>query len=268
VLKNYLELVWRVDPPTERAVIAQLWEVHVRGLESGRQVTVWNQDTGEPLVQAFADQTSRVDVSLVLQSGQRAESLLVGLDDKPFLSQKRMRHLFATGAPNGSKAAVDVVMRQTMLTEIDQLEFDEPIETLHLANASTQSVLVVDTVLGQQFARSIPALYSPGLATPTLPSETHIVESDATRRGLAVWRGNQRQFTLLSQRSGRTEVVAEYAARSSVDLAAGREDLFAQVSSDGHCVTLYQKGVPVQFGTHEWEEAPVKHTYAKKGEAQ
>jgi hypothetical protein len=62
--------------------------------------------------------------------------------------------------------------------------------------------------------------------------------------------------------------VAEYASRSSVGLAAGRKDLFAQVSSDGHCVTLYQKGVPVQFGTHEWEEAPSRQTYAKKGEAQ
>jgi hypothetical protein len=268
VLKNYLELIWRVDPPTERAVIAQLWEVHILGLEPGRQVTVWNQDTGEPLVHAFADQTSRVDVSLILRSDQRADSLLVGLDDKPFLSQKRMRRLSATSVPDGPVAAVDVVMRQTMLTEIDHLEFDEPIETLHLADASTQSVLVVHTVRGQQFARSIPGLYSPGLATPTLPSEIHIVEPDATRRGLAVWRGNQRQFTLLSQGSGRTEVVAEYAARSSVDLAAGREDLFAQVSSDGHCVTLFQKSVPVQFGTHEWEESPSKQTYAKKGEAQ
>jgi hypothetical protein len=89
-----------------------------------------------------------------------------------------------------------------------------------------------------------------------LASEVHVAEDDATRRGLVAWRGKHRQFTLLSQRSGRTDVLAEYSARSSYDLAAGRDDLFAQVSSDGRRVTLFQKSVPVQFGTHEWEDAP------------
>ena len=31
--------------------------MHIRGLESGRKVTVWNQDTGTPLVHAYADRT-------------------------------------------------------------------------------------------------------------------------------------------------------------------------------------------------------------------
>src|SRR5207247_3114773 len=85
VLKNYLELKWRGDPPFKLGVAAQLWDVHVRGLKPGRKATVWNQDTGAPLVQAFADQSSRVDVSLVLRSNELAGSLLMGLDDKPFL---------------------------------------------------------------------------------------------------------------------------------------------------------------------------------------
>ena len=265
VLKNYLELKWRVDPPVERGIIAQQWDVHVRGLEPGRKATVWNQDTGAPLVQAFADQTSRVDVSLVLRSNELASSLLLGLDDKPFLPSERMRRLSTTSAPGAPLAAVEVAMRQTMLTEIDHLEFDEPIETLHLTNSSTYSTLVVRTVHGRQFAHSIPSPYVAGLATPPLPSRVHVAEENAARRGLVAWRGKDRQFILLSQGSGRTDVVAEYSARSSYDLAAGRDDLFAQVSSDGRRVTLFQKGVPVQFGTHEWEDAPDALVYPQGG---
>jgi hypothetical protein len=60
---------------------------------------------------------------------------------------------------------------------------------------------------------------------------------------------------LLSQRRGRTDVLAEYTARSAYDLGAAREDLFAQVSVDGRRLTLYQKGGAVQLGSHEWVES-------------
>jgi hypothetical protein len=82
------------------------------------------------------------------------------------------------------------------------------------------------------------------------------------------WRGAHRQFTLLSRRSGRTDVIAEYSARSSYDLAMGRDDLFAQVSSDGRRVTLFQKGLPLEFGTHDWEDAPDYGDFPRKGRAQ
>jgi len=214
-------------------------------------------------VQAFADQSSRVDVSLVLRSNELAGSLLMGLDDKPFLPAGHLRRLSITSAPEAPVAAVEVAMRQTMLTEIDHLEFDDPIEALHLADA-----LVVRTVHGRQFARSIPSPYSAGLATPTFAYGVAMAEDDATRRGLVAWRGTHRQFTLLSRRSGQTDVIADYSARSSYDLAMGRDDLFAQVSSDGRRVTLFQKGLPLQFGTHDWEDAPDYGDFQRKGRAQ
>jgi hypothetical protein len=268
VLKNYLELKWRVDPPTEGPIMAQQWDVHVRGLEPGRKATVWNQDTGVALVQAFADETSRVDVSLVLRSNELAGSLLMGLDDRPFLPVRDARRLSITSAADAPPAAVEVAMRQTMLTEIDQLEFDEPIQTLHLAELGTLSALVVRTVGGLQFARCIPSPYSAGLAGPIVDSGVQVAQEDETRRGLVTWRGKDRQFTLLSQRPGRTDVLAEYWARSSYDLAAQRDDFFAQVSSNGRRVTLFLRGVPVQFGTHEWEDASDSLAYPQKGGAQ
>jgi len=60
-------------------------------------------------------------------------------------------------------------------------------------------------------------------------------------------------------------LLAEYSARSSYDLAAGRDDLFAGVSSDGRRVILFQKGLPLQFGTHDWEDAPDDQAYPKGG---
>ena len=256
VLKNYLELLWLGNPaPIERGNTAQQWDLHVRGLEQGRKVTVWNQDTGEQLVQAFADQTNRVDVSLMLQSKEPASALLIGLDDKPFLTAKQVRSLSVTSGTDAPLAPVQVVMRQTLLTEIDHMEFDEPIEALQFADAGRQSVLLVRTARGQQLAHSIPAPYSPGLARPMLPAGIQIVEQQENRSGMVSWRGKHRRFTHLSQRFGRMDVVAEYSARSSYDLAAGRDDLFAQASTDGLRVTLFQKSAPVQFGTQEWQHA-------------
>jgi hypothetical protein len=260
VLKRYLELKWRVDPPVERGDVVQQWDVHVRGLEPGRKATVWDQDTGEQLMHGFADHTGRVDVSLVLRRSDRAGSLLMGLDDEPFLRAEDVRALSAGDATDGREAPVEVAVRQTLLTEIDHLEFDEPIEALRLEDSGTSSMLVVRTARGRQTLRTIPSPYSVGLATPVEfadadQANANQAEANGTQRGLVVWRGRHREFLLLSRRPGRTDVLAEYAARSSYDLAAGRDDLLAQVSSDGRRVQLFQKGAAVQLGTHDWVDA-------------
>ncbi len=159
-------------------------------------------------------------------------------------------------------------MRQTMLTEIDHLEFDEPIETLHLVDSGRHSALVVHTVHSRQFAHAIPSPYVAGLAMPISAQEVNVSKDNATRRGLVAWRGKQRHFIVLSQQSGRTDVVAEYRRDHRLELAAGRDDLFAQVSSNGRRVTLFQKGLPVQFGSREWQEVPDDLAYPQEGEEQ
>ena len=258
LFRKYLELKWRVDPPDVlRGLIAQQWDVHVHGLEPGRKATVWNQDTGAPLMHAYADRMGRVDISLILRGDQQAGALLMGLDDEPFRRAGQVRQISVPGVSNAPKSAAEVVMQQTLLTEIDHIDFDEPIESLHFADSGSINTLLVRTVRGRQFARSLPSPYTAGLVSPTSADDLQVPNDHTTRRGLIAWRGKQRQFTLLSHRPGRTDVLAEYSARSSFDLAAGRDGLFAQVSSDGHRVRLFQKGAPVQFGSHEWEDAPV-----------
>jgi hypothetical protein len=91
-----------------------------------------------------------------------------------------------------------------------------------------------------------------------------IPDDHPTRRGVLAWRGKQRIFMLLSHHSGGSDVLAEYSVRSSFDLAAEREDLFAQVSRDGRCVRLFQKGTPVQCGSHQWEDLPGETAHARR----
>ena len=46
------------------------------------------------------------------------------------------------------------------------------------------------------------------------------------------------------------------------------DDLFAHVSSDGRRVTLFQKCLPLQFGTHDGEDAPDYMDFPRTGRAQ
>ena len=256
VLKGYLERLWLGRPPEVGSVVSQHWEVQVRGLAPGRMLTVWNQDSGAELVKAFTDHRGSVNISLVLGPNESARSILMGLDDRPFLPADRLMQISPIETPQDHSPAMRLAVRQTVLTEIDHLEFDEPVDSLHLVDHSSGSLLTVHTASGKQFARGLSSSYVAGQVTYAPVSGAHVTESAAVGEGVATWRGNHRQFLLLSKRPGRTDVLGEYSARSSYDLAGERSDLFAQVSDNGRRVVLFQKGVPVQFGTSEWEDPP------------
>ena len=67
--------------------------------------------------------------------------------------------------------------------------------------------------------------YRAGMAIPTSLSEDYISTNENDLERIVAWRGQHRQFTVLSNLSGRTEVLAEYQTRSSYDLAVSREGL-------------------------------------------
>jgi|GEM_PF-5425391 len=260
VMEKYLSLIWLGNPNPDARFKSQLWDVYVHGLEPGRKATVWNQNTGVQLVQAFVNQFGLLDISLILSHHEQADSLLVGLDDKLFIDKEELNRLFLRNSTNVPTTNVEVGMQQIILTQIDRLEFDKPIETIHLAGPKENSVLMI-TAGDHQFARRLDLPYSAGMAIPTSLSGDYISTNENDLKRIVAWRGQHRQFTVLSNLSGRTEVLAEYQTRSSYDLAVSREDLLAQVSSDGHHITIYQKGVPLIFGTHDWRNVPDNRTY-------
>lgn len=252
LLRKYLELKWRVDPPDVfRDRVAQQWELHVRGLEPGRQLTLWNSDNGALLLHAFANQAGRVDISLLLRGAHQAGVVLMGLDERPFQRSAPIGQLLPADESGGTP---DIAMQQTLLTEVDRLQFDERIESFGFVDSGSGPALLVRTVAGNQFVRSLPPAFA--AASATLVSADHPLARRAagSQRGLVVWRGKQRQFVHLSDEPGRSGMLAEYSARSAFDVAVGRHGLLAQLSSDGHRVRLFQPGLPVQFGSHEWED--------------
>jgi hypothetical protein len=268
VLRKYLEIRWLVDPPEERGgKVAQQWDVHLRGLEAGRTVTVWNAETGQVMVRAFTDGSRRVDVSLLLSGQERVSNLLMSLDDEPFLPTAEVRKLHSPEAEAGSPTStVELLMRQTALTEIDSLDFDHQIESLQLVQIGEngqhkQSALSVRTRNGSEFALTIPGPYSSGMATPRASVDLNAQILNNVRSAQAFWRGKKRQFAVISQFSGRTEILAEYHAPSTYDLAAGRDDLLAQVSVGGRRVTLYQRSVGMILGPME-----PRHDHGPKGD--
>jgi hypothetical protein len=256
LLKSYLEKIWLGRPPEAGNVGAQQWEIQLRGLAEGRQLTVWDRDSGVELVKAFADQRGSMNISLVLRGRGPAAAILMGLDDRPFVSAAHLTQIVTSETLPSEFPAVRMAIRQTTLTEIDHLAFDEPIEALDLAEEGTGSLLTVHTVSGKRFAHALAFPYITGQAKHLLLATAHVKQGASTRVGLVAWRGNRRQFLHLSTTLERTDVIGEYSARSSYDLAGERIDLFTQVSDDGRQVVLYQKGIPMQFGTSEWEGAP------------
>jgi hypothetical protein len=152
------------------------------------------------------------------------------------------------------RSQAEVFVRQTTLVEVEDISFDEAIVALSLDENGRSSVLTVETASGERIAHALPSPYNAGLATRSAElAEVSSRGAHAPSERLA-WRGGRRQFTLLSRRRERPEVLAEYSARSTLDLGAARQDLFAQVSDDGLRVTLYHRSVPILLGTHEWRE--------------
>jgi hypothetical protein len=244
VLRKYLQLFWLVDPP-EPGRVAHQWEIHSHGLSPGRRVTVWHGVTGSPLVEAFADASGRVDVSLFVPPGERTESLVVGLDGAPFPTSAEL-HAPTLGADEAT--GVQLAVRQTVLTPIATLDLDAPVTEIGFAGADTRGRLLVRTADGESQVHCFDAPEPAARAWGRLDS----VDPPRGQQGQVTWRGGQRRFTMLSDISGRLEVVADYGGRSAFDLATSRDGLLAQASPDGTQVMVYRRGMPRESNPLEW----------------
>jgi hypothetical protein len=246
--EKYLEALWLVDPPERKfGVPTQQWDVHVYGIEPGRIATLWNQNTGARLVQSFADRNGRIDVSIMLQEKDWAQSLAIGLDNEPFQPEPSV-HRHAARKSEHDVTNVQVVIRQTLLMQVDQFDVSGPIDALQFADAGEGRTLLVRTAEGRLTAHAIPSPYVPG-AGARVSAAAELSPQDAQKRGQHLWWwGNERRFTITSHESGRAEVLADYAVRSSHELSAHSDEIFAQASSDGHSVAIFRRGNSVDIG--------------------
>src|SRR5262249_32869791 len=159
----------------------------VRGLDAGRRLTVWNQDSGVELVNAFADHNGNLSISLILGPNESARSILMGLDDMPFLPVGRLPQISPIETRQSPVPEVRAVIRQTALKEIDHLDLDEPVEALQLADHGSGSLLTIHVADGKQFVRGLPFPCVAGQATYPTASAAQVKGSAVVGDGLVTW---------------------------------------------------------------------------------
>lgn len=125
-------------------------------------------------------------------------------------------------------------------------------EALQFVGAAAGRALLIRTVGNRMTARAVPFPYIAGSKTLSLVRGE--VLPDARKRSHVAWWGDERRFTLFSNNDARPQVVADYSVLSSYELSASKEELFAQIGNEGHSVTLYQRGFPLQLGEAQWRD--------------
>jgi hypothetical protein len=165
-----------------------------------------------------------------------------------------VRKLGALKRSQGGAAGLELAMRQTVLTEVDHIDFHHPVKTVQLVKTAgnglrQQSALLVRMRNGSESALALPNPYSSGSTTPVAPLGLREPTQNGDRTAQVFWRGKERHFAVMSHTSERTDILAEYTVPSTYEVDTGRDELFAQISTDGHRVTLYQRRMPVVFGT-------------------
>jgi hypothetical protein len=244
VLKKYLELLWRVDPLVD-AFGAQRWELNLIGLESGRQARVWNQETGALLGEFSADRFGRLDINLVIAADEFAPSILLTLDDVPYLDRQQLRQVQTTHIPASDEPVIQLLTRQTLLTELDQLDFSEPLETVEFTVSAGRPLLLARTQADALRVHALPLSYAPGLALPVTSSHTSQLDEPAAPR-----------FRLLSYAPTQSAEPGGYSARSALPLGASSGDLLVHVSLGGRRLTVYRAGPAQEYSGQQWNESP------------
>lgn len=112
---KFFSFKWLVDPPRYERV-GQRWQLHIRGLHQGRKARVFNQYRGTPLGKFIVNEFQQLDISVVLSPDQHDSSLLIALDDMPFINAAEMRGL--RNKSNNTVTNVEVAIRQTNLHRI------------------------------------------------------------------------------------------------------------------------------------------------------
>jgi hypothetical protein len=244
VERALLRLRWLVDPERgdPEADIAQHWTIHLRGLQPGREATAQNEH-GAELARFYANAAGRAEISIILPGNSRTGEIHIGLGDALSVAGPEHSPTTTDLSRPASPAKVDVVMRQSLLFELDHFEFDDPVHAIGFGGTPQRLLLQASTEGGRSDDRLItePRLIELA-ARGTGPGAAY--QSRIEPNGAVTSRGNQRTFTLTDDSAGRSDVLADYVSRSALDASAFKGALFAQASEDGRRVILYRLGQP------------------------
>lgn len=125
-----LQVFWLGNPPRDEMRVGQHWQIVVHGLGTEDRIRAWNADTRTVLaeVRPFAGGTA--EVSIALPPGQAMRALQLTLNDAPFMEAHAYAHEVAQIQGRPSVGPNAVLIRQTLLYHIGDIELEGPADTV------------------------------------------------------------------------------------------------------------------------------------------
>lgn len=235
-----LQVHWLPTPQPDLKV-GQHWQALVRGLSVEDRLVAWDADTRTVLAEVRSYNGGVTEVSLVQPPGQPLRALQLTLNDAPFLDEETYRRRVAELERREADGPTPVVLRQTPLYLVAQVELDESAESLSARRVGGALRL---TAGGLQYD------FDP-LDPSARPRRSWTDEADRELPQVP-----SRLYTLARSQRGRERVVeivgpgipgegqavARYFARPWYDRGAVAGRFFAQLDDAGAHIDVYRLG--------------------------
>jgi hypothetical protein len=241
-----LHVKWIPDPPPD-AEVGQHWQIYVQGLDQGRQVTAWDQSTGRKLAIVRADSGGHIELSLVIPETRPLETLLLTLDDQPFLSEPAFRDIWQNApAVSEEPGLTPVSVQQTMLFPLGVVPFSTPVAGVKLYEREGQVYLQTESDSGRVHTHMVSHALGVVPIQPIDRSEPETAMRFAASRvrqqsSVAIVEG-VRTYQVRGERPREPLILGEYWERPWFDGGAVLDALFVQITEDGRSVKMYRRG--------------------------
>lgn len=222
--EKWFSFRWLIDPPPD-GKIGQRWEVHIRGLERGRKLNVWNAN-GEPLGVYSANEESRIDLSIMLGLDAFTTHLVLGLDDASFMSAADIRQ--RGGVTVSREEGFETALRQTPMFPLEDLSFEEPIDRFKIYPVPGGLQVVTSIGEGRESTHFLPTMHDIGDSFNTLEQKEMFALD----------------FLEVEKRTNQKQTL--YTAISP--------DVFLEVNQDKNKMRFYQGGIPRMGGEAAWDQ--------------
>jgi hypothetical protein len=240
-LVKALQVYWLPMPQPDFKV-GQHWQALVRGLSVEDRLVAWDADTRAALAEVRSYNGGVTEVSLVRPPGQPLRALQLTLNDAPFLDEETYRDRVAELERREADGPTPVVLRQTPLYLVVQVELDEPAESLSAQRVGGALRLTAGGVQYDVDPRDPSA--QPRLSRvdgaelelpPQVPSRLFTLARSQ--------RGRERVVEIVGPGiPGEGQAVARYFARPWYDRGAVAGRFFAQLDDTGARIDVYRLG--------------------------
>lgn len=239
-----LQVLWRPNPPPLLKV-AQHWQILVRGLERGDQLSAWNAQTRELLAETGAFKGGLTEVSLIMPAGRPMSALQLTLNEESPLSMGEYADRAANVHGRQATGKHPVLIRQTPLYLLAEVELAQVAEAVVPRRSRDGLTLFATGAHGLE--RIELGLLEPGRfpvsarspvqlpVLPQLPSGEMQL-----RRGYCAERATT-ELTELDA-DGRHRLIARYFARPWYDGGGISDQFFVQLDETRTVIAVYARG--------------------------